>query len=1000
MSEKFIVCLIENPVWGYILQPVLVSETEYDSLLILEIIEVESSCFATLTAEQKAIVSNYEKYTEKTLMKNFSTEKYINDFREKVPPEKIERYIRPVIETVHRKMIALIRKANIAVYLRSNVKTRNLHDSDRITVSYSDSSVIFNFRKEESGELIYFIQVKSENEIIDLKSRFFAVVCNEPAIAVIDSKLLTFNDIDAKKLQPFITKDNIRVHAASYRTYIEKFVVNCMKKYEVKSEGLNINDVTPAKQAMLNLIYDLYMQPALHLSFRYDKKVFQPNNFSTQDIVYTEDRAGEIVINRYKPDRQWENSIIDMLLTNGLKQKDVANFYVETEENADSIDKTRAIIKWMRSNEEVMSNFEFLQSLSKTSYYTGKIETVTHVGKKQDWFDVHCVVVFDSFKIPFGNFRNHILEGIREYVLPDGAVVILPEEWFARFRDIMYFGKKSGDNIRLNRHHFKLLDTLQSEKLSAEKPDSFEDIPVPKEIQSELYNYQKKGFSWLVYLCKNNFGGCLADDMGLGKTLQTIVLLQYIANGKMTDSINGNAGGHPQSIASETDRTTCPSAIQLSLFDRLETPEPQTGSPDSSPDSEEHPVSLVVVPTSLLFNWQNELKRFAPSLRVYPCTGKNRLKNRDSTFVFSHYDVIITTYVTVRNDIDIFAGFVFHHLILDESQYIKNPESQTYKAIRQITARHKLSLTGTPVENSLSDLWAQFNIINEGMLGSHASFKKRYINPITKEDERQEKTLLRMIQPFMLRRTKSEVAPELPPITEEVIYCDMSDEQAEYYKIEQNKIRNNLISDEVMLDHKKIPLVTLQGLTRLRLLANHPRFVDEKYTGDSGKFEQVIMYIEGLIAENHKVLIFSSFVIHLRLFSEYFAQRNRKYAWLSGSTVDREHEVAKFISDDDINCFFISLKAGGVGLNLAVADYVFILDPWWNPAAEMQAISRSHRLGQNKNVMVYRFISTKTVEEKIRRLQESKSKLAEKFIASANPLNSMSKEELEELFKE
>jgi SNF2 family DNA or RNA helicase len=1000
MSERFIVCLIENPVWGYILQPVLVSETEYGSLLIREIVESESSCFASLDAEQKALVYNYVKYTEKTLMKNFSTEKYINDFREKVPPEKIERYIRPVIETAHRKMIALIRKANIPVYLRSDVKTRNLHDSDRITVSDSDSSVIFNFRKEESGELIYFIQVKSENEIINLKSRFFAVVCNEPAIAVIDNKLLTFNDIDAKKLQPFITKDNIRVHAASYRTYIEKFVVNCMKKYEVKSEGLMINDINPAKQALLNLIYDLYMQPVLHLSFRYDKKVFQPDNFSTQDIVYTEDRAGDTVINRYKRDKRWENSTVDMLLTNGLKQKDVSNFYSETEENADSVDKMSAIIKWIRSNDTVMSNFEFSQSLSKTFYYTGKIETVTHVGKKQDWFDVHCMVIFDGFKIPFGNFRNHILDGIREYVLPDGAVVILPEEWFARFRDIMYFGKKSGDNIRLNRHHFKLLDTLESpEKLSAEKSGSFEDIPVPKEINSELYNYQKKGFSWLVYLYKNNFGGCLADDMGLGKTLQTIVLLQYIANTKR-DSTNGNADVRPQNAAPETDKKNCPAEIQLSLFDRLETPEPQTVSTKSSPDSEDRSVSLIVVPTSLLFNWQNELKRFAPSLRVYPCTGKNRLKNRDSTSVFEHYDVIITTYVTVRNDIDIFAGFVFHHLVLDESQYIKNPESQTYKAVRQIAAQYKLSLTGTPVENSLSDLWAQFNIINEGMLGSHASFKKRYINPIAKDNEQQEKALLRMIQPFMLRRTKNEVAPELPPLTEEVIYCDMSDEQAEYYRIEQNKIRNNLISDEVMLDHKKIPLVTLQGLTRLRLLANHPRFVDEDYTGNSGKFEQVIMSIEGLIAENHKVLIFSSFVIHLRLFAEYFAQRNRKYAWLSGSTVDRESEVARFINDNDINCFFISLKAGGVGLNLAIADYVFILDPWWNPAAEMQAVSRAHRLGQNKNVMVYRFISTKTVEEKIRRLQESKSKLADKFVASANPLNSMSMEEIEELFKE
>jgi SNF2 family DNA or RNA helicase len=953
MSGKFVVSLIENPVWGYILQPVSAVETEYGSLLIQEIIERKSSCFALLTAEQKAIVSHYEKYTEHTLMKNFSKEKYISDFRKTVSPEKIERYIRPAIETVHKKIVAIIRQTNVPVYLRENIRTRNLHDSNRIIVTDTDSEVIFNFRKEESGELIYFIQVKSGNKVIDLKSRFFAVLHNEPAIVIIDDKLFTFNDIDAKKLQPFITKDNIRVNAASYRTYIEKFVVNCVKKYEVRYTGFTINDVEPQKQALLNLICDLNMQPVLYLSVRYDKKVFQLNNFSTQNIVYTEDIEGDIVINRYKRDTQWERSLIELLLTNGLKQKDICMFYAETADNADYLDRTGAIIKWIRSNHDVMKNFEFSQSLSKTTYSTGKIETVTVIRDKQDWFDLNCVVVIDGFKIPFSNFRDHIINGIREYVLPDKTVVILPDEWFASFQDIMHFGKKSGNDIRLNRRYFKLLDNLElPEKSSVRNLEQFEDIPVPKEICRELYHYQKKGFSWLVHLHKNNFGGCLADDMGLGKTLQTIAFMQYLANEK-------------------------------------------------TQASENEPVSLIIVPTSLIFNWQNELKDFAPSLRVYPYTGKNRLKDVKSVSVFSNYDVIIASYAMVRIDIEIFAGFTFHNLILDESQYIKNPGSQTYKAIRQIAARHRLLLSGTPIENSLTDLWAQFNIINEGMLGSLASFRKRYINPIKQDNERQEKALLHMIQPFMLRRTKSEVAPELPPITEKVVYCDMCDEQAEYYEIEKNKIRNNLISDEVMYDPKQISFIALQALMRLRLLANHPQFVDEQYTGSSGKFEQVIMYIERLIAENHKALIFSSFVKHLQLFADYFDKNNRKYAWLSGKTPEREreNEINRFISDEQINCFLISLKAGSVGLNLTIADYVFIIDPWWNPAAEMQAISRSHRIGQNKNVMVYRFISTKTIEEKIRRLQESKSKLAGKFITSANPLNAMSKEEIEQLFE-
>jgi superfamily II DNA or RNA helicase len=947
MSEQFIVCLVEHTVLGYILQPAIVSKTEYGVLSVQEIVELKSSFFASLTAEQKAIVNHYCKYTEKALIKHFSKAKHPVDFREKVIPVETKKYVRAVIESSLRKIIPLIRKADVPVYFRRKAKNRNLHDSDRITLTDSDSGVIFNFLKEESGELIYFIQVKSGNEVIDLKSRFFAVICEEPAVVLIDDRLLTFNDIDAKKLQPFFTRENIRVHAASYKNYIEKFVVNCVKKYEVKATGLEISEIDPEKRPLLNLCYDLNMRPVLNLSFRYGSKVFQANSFSEQKHAYADDRVGETVIKWHRRNRLWENSTVELLLSNGLKQTDGCNFFVETDEDSDNIDKTGAICEWIRSHGEVMNGFEFSQSMQKTVYYTGKIETVTHVGQEHDWFDVHCMIVFDGFEIPFVNFRNHILNNIREYILPDNTIVVLPEEWFVYCKDVMYFGKKSANNeIRLNRHYFRLINTLEtSGKSLAQSLDTFKDVPVPAEINSELYNYQKKGFSWMVYLYRNGFGGCLADDMGLGKTLQTIVLLQYIADN------------------------------------------------ESTPDK--RPVSIVVVPASLLFNWQNELKRFAPSLRVYPCSGKNRLKEKSEVSVFLQYDVIITTYVTLRNDIDIFSSFTFHHLILDESQYIKNPESRTYKAVRKIAAQHKLSLTGTPVENSLTDLWAQFNIINEGMLGSYSSFKKRYVVPLNKENEKQEKALLHLIQPFILRRTKSEVAPELPPLTEETVYCDMCDEQAEYYESEKNRIRNNLISDEILFDRKKIPVIALQGLTRLRLLANHPRFVDEEYTGGSGKFDQVIMYIEGLIAENHKVLIFSSFVKHLQLFADYLDRQNRKYAWLSGSTVDREGEIVKFVQNDDINCFLISLKAGGVGLNLTVAGYVFILDPWWNPAAEMQAVSRSHRLGQDKNVMVYRFISTKTIEEKILLLQNSKAKLAEKFVASANPLQTMSKDEIQ-----
>ena len=375
------------------------------------------------------------------------------------------------------------------------------------------------------------------------------------------------------------------------------------------------------------------------------------------------------------------------------------------------------------------------------------------------------------------------------------------------------------------------------------------------------------------------------------------------------------------------------------------------------------------------------------------------MKSNDIYKVFGFYDVVLTTYGTLRNDIDLLNNCQFQYLILDESQYVKNPDSQSYKAVKQINAYHKLVLTGTPVENSLTDLWAQLNIVNEGLLGSQTAFRNAYLNPIIKNNKAKEDALLRIIQPFILRRTKDEVAPELPPLSQETVYCDMSDDQEIAYNEEKNKLRNSLLLIDTNFDPHKMAFLTLQGLTRLRLLANHPQLLNSDYAADSGKFEQIIMRFETLKSENHKVLIFSSFVKHLRLLAAHFDKEAWKYAWLSGSTpaAAREAEIERFKSDPDVNCFFISLKAGGVGLNLTAADYVFIIDPWWNPAAEMQALSRSHRIGQDKNVIVYRFISTETIEEKIRNLQDNKSKLAETFITSTNPLKDLNREEMVEL---
>ena len=317
----------------------------------------------------------------------------------------------------------------------------------------------------------------------------------------------------------------------------------------------------------------------------------------------------------------------------------------------------------------------------------------------------------------------------------------------------------------------------------------------------------------------------------------------------------------------------------------------------------------------------------------------------------------------------------------------------TYHSVVRLQCEHRLVLTGTPIENSLKDLWAQFNFINPGLLGSADGFRKHFIHPITKEgNENARKRLQQIIRPFFLRRTKQQVAPELPPLTEEVVYCEMTPEQREVYQKEKNALRNTILQER----HKN-SFVALNGITRLRQLANHPHMVLADYEGGSGKMEQVLDAFETLVSEGHKVLIFSSFVTHLKLLTDAFTEREWLYAMLTGSTLDRESEITRFSTRNDVSAFFISLKAGGVGLNLTDADYVFILDPWWNPAAELQAESRAHRIGQEKQVFVYRFITADTIEEKIRNLQESKSELAEIFISENDPLKSLTDKEWEDL---
>jgi len=949
MDETIILTLTPHPKWGFILQPVVVQEEEMGWLSIREVAEKNSSILARMNEASKDLMEIYSRYSDQKLMKSYSKEKNISQFYQTVQPETIERFIRPCIESNHRKIIQLLPATGMSFYLRKSVKDRTLHEQDKLYVLQETANAVFHFVKDPDAGLRYSIRIQSgERNEISLYGKKNYVVCQEPAVLVVDNQVLVFNDIDSKKLIPFFVKHHIDIPASSEANYMKTFILNCLVKYTVRTEGLNIRAIEPAKRATLTLENDWNNVPVLLVALYYGQKKV-PLDQPYKKNVWIDESTEGVSLSWLYPDKQWEEELTSLLLNNGLVKSGLSHFALPRNQGIESnAEDMPNLIDWIREHVAVLDSFEFSQNLPNLHYFTGEIalQNTTTVG--QDWFDLNCMVVFGPFRIPFANFRQHLLDNIREYVLPDGSIAILPKEWFSKYYELALFGKKNGDSLRLKRAHYRLLEEMESDSPSATgfsfDPDKL--IPIPPALQTQLRSYQQIGFSWLVHLYKNHFGACLADDMGLGKTVQTIAMLQHLVG----------EGDLP---------------------------------------------SLIVMPTSLLHNWQNEFRRFAPTLKIYAYSGAKRVRSNDIHLIFRHYDVILTTYGILRNDIEFFQDCPFRHLILDESQYVKNPGSLAHLSVKKVQAENHIALTGTPIENSLSDLWALFHLVNEGLLGSQSTFRKAYLNPISKNSPEKEASLLNLIQPFILRRTKEAVTPELPPLLEETVYCDMTEQQQDSYTTEKNKLRNKLLEQTTTVMSSQMAFTALQGLTRLRLLANHPILFENSYNGDSGKFEQIIMRFETILSGNHKVLIFSSFVKHLRILANRFEEENWKYAWLSGSTPaeDREKEIRKFSEEPDTHCFFISLKAGGVGLNLTAADYVFIIDPWWNPASEMQALSRAHRIGQDKNVMVYRFISSETIEEKIRQMQETKAQLAETFITSSNPMAQLSRTKLEDLLE-
>ncbi|MBP5455381.1 MAG: DEAD/DEAH box helicase [Paludibacteraceae bacterium] len=998
----FAVLITDHHLFGYIFQPCVLEEgTAFHKLGGK--VTVKSAVYEELTQGEKELVTLCEAFSESALVKRFSKDKItFYDFVKRCErnPKECEKIIPFIERNVYKIASFLMEHLQIPIFFKTK-NYDNIYDSDRIYASSSFAQSLASFElvaEEGVRRLLYSLKIFQDGEMLELKNpdkgRPNIMLSTEPGCAVVENRLCVFETMSFKRLVPFFTKKYVQIEEALLENYMHTFVKKSIKEGMVLAKGFEVQTENPSMYPVLTLMEDLGGMVALRLHFQYGALMVEESNPSSR-IVTEKHTSGSYKFSVLNRDFEAEKRYQQILLNLDLKK---LNFFYYLKENlVDGRPILHEMVSLLLTNKVKLKDFKIEQDRGDEVFLLAPVSSSISIGEvKQatDWFDIEGMVQIGDFQIPFYKFRNHIIEGKREYKLPDGTIALLPEEWFSNYSKLLEFSVEEDAKIRINRMYFNLLnDTFPSFPKSQHLSYQLErQRDLPAGIRAELRSYQKVGYSWLVSLYENNFGGCLADDMGLGKTIQFLTFFQFVYAGGRT-TVTESKKEEPKSVAWPY-ATAQPNLFDQLMLDVAPTPAPTV----TMPAREKKPASLIVLPTSLLFNWQREKEKFAPELRSLTYSGSKRIRSKDVGRIFNHYDLIFTTYGILRNDIDFIKDYTFECILLDESQNIKNPDSYNYKTVVQVKANHHFVISGTPIENSLKDLWSQMNFANRNIFGSQAMFNKQFLLPIVKQkNEQKEKQLQQLIKPFILRRTKSEVATDLPPMIEQTILCEMTEEHRTIYMREQSSMRNEFL-DNVTNSNNSVALLAITALLRLRQLSNHPALVMPEYEGESSKMEEVVSRIESLRAEGHKVLVFSSFVKHLNLLESRLQQLDIRYEKLTGETTNREEIIQRFQTDKDIVCFLISLKAGGVGLNLMAADYVFILDPWWNLAAEIQAINRAHRIGQDKTVMVYRFIMAGTIEEKIQNLQNSKSKLAETFINSNNPFSDMSLEDIEKLF--
>jgi len=776
--------------------------------------------------------------------------------------------------------------------------------------------------------------------------------CSSQVILFINNCLYLWDRPEDIAVISKFTDGRMTISRSEWPSQLRNFVIPLQKEYHVEFENELIREVKsgdPDRKVLLQEKGDyLLFQPV----FSY--KGFETTSIG-KDQLLIPDGDKVLLIQRNKEKETAFITQLQSLHSQFIQPQGSSGLALR----GNDVLKNNWFFLFMDAMQEMKVTVQGFEALKNFRFNTSRPQTKIHISSSTDWFDARVDIIFGDQKVSIADVKKALANKQQFVPLTDGTLGVLPDEWVKRYALLFRVGEGKSNELRLSRYHLSVIDELyenrNEEELIIHLEKKYEqlkefkkikEIDPPEHLLHTLRPYQVHGFHWLNYLHEVNWGGILADDMGLGKTIQALSFLHHYKEHY----------GHLR--------------------------------------------ALVVCPTTLIFNWENEIKKFAPGLTYRIHHGGERLRNKEA---LNDFQVIITTYGTLRSDIKLLMDMPLDYVVLDESQAIKNPASKVTKAACLLRAKHRLCMSGTPLQNNTFDIFAQMNFLNPGMLGSIEFFRQEFAIPIDKFGEPDRKDHLRkLLFPFILRRTKEQVAKDLPEKTETILFCEMEDEQRKVYDAYRNDYRDKILGTIESQGIQKSQLTILQGLMKLRQICDSPAILNEtdKYPNHSIKLDELAREISENIG-NHKALIFSQFLGMLALIKEKLIELDIPFAYFDGSTTatDREKAIREFQDNDSCRVFLISLKAGGVGLNLTAADYVYIVDPWWNPAVEQQAIDRTHRIGQTKNIFAYRMICKDSIEDKILQLQDRKRLLAKDLIADDDGfVKSLSREDVEYLF--